>query len=374
MKIALFLGAGASKIFGKPTTVEMRDKLRKYGTLSLDEVIFQSFFSPHEHKDIEYVLQSIRDIIKFSKSLGGKYFSNHTKNTYLNFDSNNIQYSKFFEHLENVEKELEREIYETYRWNHDFDNELLSVYDEIFNFLKIHSESITVFTTNYDRSVEEYCNLRSSFNQLIDGFSRDPPYSEFSVWDGNYDIKTPESITPIRLFKLHGSLNWKDHKTHGIIKTSETKIDDPNIIRHIAIMPTRTPKDEEETSPYADLLNIFSNRMEQHDACIVIGFSFRDYQINRVFQEFMSKRKPLICISPTAMEDMCENLVRFPIPQDYDKSKVSSQVPRPGGHVWAIPHLLSIENISHDLSIALSHINAILEENKKTLERKHDQN
>ena len=222
-----------------------------------------------------------------------------------------------------------------------------------------------IFTPNYDRAIEEFCNSRNEYH-LIDGFSRDPPHSELSIWDGNYDIDSPKGIIPMKLFKLHGSLNWKEHTKHGMEKIhSESLTDDPNLIRHLAIMPTRTPKDEEESSPFSDLFSMFSYYMEKHDACIVIGFSFRDQKINEIFQQFIVKRKPLIVISPSSMENVCENFLKFEIPGDFDKNRASFMAPHPGGHIWCIPDKLSIENIQHNLNLSLTHIKAILDENKK---------
>jgi len=46
-------------------------------------------------------------------------------------------------------------------------------------------------------------------------------------------------------------------------------------------------------------------------ACLVIGFSFRDPYINRIFLDFLraNPKRKLIVVSPTASENVKENLV-----------------------------------------------------------------
>ena len=79
MKFGLFLGAGASVPFDKPTTSELKERLQGE-TSSLNEEILQSFLSNPEYSDIEYVFQAIRDIKKFGKSKGGEYFFTEGRN------------------------------------------------------------------------------------------------------------------------------------------------------------------------------------------------------------------------------------------------------------------------------------------------------
>ncbi len=364
MKVVLFLGAGASVPFGKPTTAQMKDNLRKYTPNNIHEEMLESFLSPAKYPDIEYVLQSVRDIKKFAKSLGGEYFFEHGKNGHFSFKHGGFSFNEFIERINDIEKSLELAIYENYRWNHDHDSTATGIYDIIFNRLRNHTDSINIFTTNYDRVIEEYCNSKHDY-QCVDGFARSPPHSERNLWNGNFNVKPDGNITPVKLCKLHGSLNWKEHVKYGMVKTNEESLSlDPNYTKNLVILPTRSPKDEEDQAPFSDLLTMFENFMDKANACIVIGFSFRDLQINKIFKKFVMSKKPLIVISPTAMENICKNLLEIKIPKDYDNSKVSSLAPNTE-NIWCLPNELGTKNVTHTIDLAFTHITDVLEKQFK---------
>lgn len=364
MRLALFLGAGASVPFGKPTTAQMKDKLRKYTPNNLSDEMLESFLSPYKYPDIEYVLQSVRDIKKFAKSLGGEYFLEHGKNGIFSFKHGTLPFDTFIAKIQEIEKTLELAIYENYRWNHDHDSTASGIYNTIFNRLQNHADSINIFTTNYDRVIEEYCNSKRDY-QCVDGFTRMPPHSELNMWNGNFNVEPNDGVVPVRLYKLHGSLNWKEHVKYGIVKTNEESLStDLNYTKNLVILPTRSPKDEEDQTPFVDLLTTFEEFMENVHACIVIGFSFRDLQINEIFKKFVMSKKPLIVISPSSMENVCKNLLQIEIPQNYDKNKASSLAPSEG-NIWCLPDELGTGNINYTMDLAFTHITDVLEKQFK---------
>jgi len=364
MRLALFLGAGASVPFGKPTTAQMKDKLRKYAPNNLLDEMLDSFLAPYKYPDIEYVLQSVRDVKKFAKSLGGEYFFEHGKNGIFSFKHGTLPFDTFISKIDEIEKSLELAIYENYRWNHDHDSTASGIYDVIFNRLQNHTNSISVFTTNYDRVIEEYCNTKHNY-QCVDGFTRSPPHSELNVWNGKFDVEPNGNVIPVKLYKLHGSLNWKEHVKYGIVKTNEESLSaDPNYARNLVILPTRSPKDEEDQTPFIDLIGMFESFMDKADACIVVGFSFRDLQINKIFKKFVATKKPLIVISPSSMENVCKNLLEVQIPQNFEQSKASSLAPSEG-NIWCLPDGLGVSNITPTIDLAFTHITDVLEKQFK---------
>jgi hypothetical protein len=220
---------------------------------------------------------------------------------------------------------LEKAVYDNYRWDHKYDDELLEIYNQVFEFLKSHRSDIRIFTTNYDRVIEQFCIQTRERHRLIDGFDRVSSDSEISEWSGNFaDPKDKDSRTIVRLYKLHGSLNWKSHKRFDLIKTNEEgRSTDINYPRNLVIMPTLSPKDEEETKPFNELRNHFENFMEEADLCIVIGFSFRD-NLNDIFKDFVRRGKTLFSISPTAISDFRINVLNekppYQVLQEWEKS------------------------------------------------------
>ena len=85
-----------------------------------------------------------------------------------------------------------------------------------------NQDPIDVFTTNYDSIIEGYCrdNGGKRYN-VIDGFEYDPSVS-FKKWNESVFDKEriPDSIY---LFKLHGSLNWKQHRQFGVVKLEDVE-------------------------------------------------------------------------------------------------------------------------------------------------------
>jgi len=305
----LFLGAGASVPYGKPTTKELKEKLTNYSPSDLIDEIFQSFITHPKFLDIEYVLQSVREIVNFSKNKGGLYFFEHGKNGIFNYKHGHVPFDTFAKNVETVERVLENSIFEYYRWERDSNKSLLKIFDEVFYLLNEFSEEIHVFTTNYDKAVEQYCNLRHKKFVCIDGFERNPPHHEFAKWNGNFSPILAKQLTNIFLYKLHGSLNWKEHIDEGIVRTNEeSKPDDHNFLKNVVIYPTLSPKIEEETEPHRTIINRFRSRMDESEVCIVIGYSFRD-SLNVVFEKFVKNGKLLIIISPSAVDDFCKNML-----------------------------------------------------------------
>lgn len=310
MKISLFLGAGASVPFGKPTTAQLKEKLINYNPQDLNEEILQSFLTNYKYTDIEFVLQAIRDIRIFSQSKGGMYFFEKGKNGVLRYTTAEMPFESFIKHIKEIEIMLENTIFDNYRWEQTSNKHLFSIYDEVFQFLKKYSEQICIFTTNYDRAIEQYCELRKDAYRCIDGFGRNPPDSEFAEWWGTFnDSITNDSRTNIFLYKLHGSLNWKEHVNGMLVRTNEEgKPNDSNYVKNILIYPTLSPKDEEETEPYGSIIERFREYMKITDVCIVIGYSFRDH-LNNTFENFIKTGKTLVVISPTAIKDFHINLM-----------------------------------------------------------------
>ena len=187
MKIALFLGAGASVSLDKPTTKQLKERLTNDSPSNIQEEIFQSFIDHPKFEDIEYILQSIRAIIHFNKSQGGMYFFEHGKNGIFRYNHGTIPFDTFVKNIEEVNITLEDKIFENYRWNRNSNNALLEIYGEIFEFLKINDGGVRVFSTNYDKAIEQFCHLKNEDFICIDGFERIPSHNEFAKWTNNFN-------------------------------------------------------------------------------------------------------------------------------------------------------------------------------------------
>lgn len=272
MKIALFLGAGASVPYGKPTTPQLREKLIKKHGHSTNDSFLQSFLDCNEFEDIEHLLQSIKDLTELFNEYGGKYLIWYGNRGQLTFNTNrgNISFGDFVKEFPKIQHIFEDEVFDNYSWNHDFDNILPKIFDPIFNLLQTHSDKIRIFTTNYDRSIEEYCSSDNNF-RCIDGFKLATDSQRYLWNDGNYSyFDTDTSKINVYLYKIHGSLSWKRHKKYGIERTtSEAKPTDSNYIEDFLIYPTVSPKDGYEIEPYVTIRKQFDNFMKEAEICIV---------------------------------------------------------------------------------------------------------
>jgi hypothetical protein len=75
------------------------------------------------------------------------------------------------------------------------------------------------------------------------------------------------------------------------------------------VYPTLSPKDGTEIEPYKTIREEFKRFMETADACIIIGFSFRDSHLNMIFSDFLKRGKRIIAVSPSADENIYTNLL-----------------------------------------------------------------
>ena len=311
MKVALFLGAGASAVFGKPTTVELKDRLlKKYLSNSLHDQVLRALLSVEKFQDIEYVLSAIEDLFEFSKTLGHEFFLDMIKrygsHQMIGFSGTGYTYSSIMDELKRVRDTIQEEVFTNYTWKHENleDANLIAVHDLIFSIYDNPSDEIHVFTTNYDQVIETYCAKKRNL-LCIDGFQHDLVSGKTKWAKGDYGYHgIRNEIRNVHLYKLHGSLDWKKHIIDGFIKTGEEAISpDPKITESILIYPTLSPKNGKNNEPYRTILGKFDEYMQKADACIVIGFSFRDEHVQKIFEKFYNRGKKILVVSPTAISN-----------------------------------------------------------------------
>lgn len=189
------------------------------------------------------------------------------------------------------------------------------LYDQLFGALRKHSKELHVFTSNYDRAIEEYCSKEERKCRCIYGFYFDQ-FSKRRRWDGKFLYPIEEGFTNVYLCKLHGSLTWKKHKACGIVETGEERrSSDANYLKNLLVYPTLSPKDGQEIEPYSTMREEFKSFMVVSDVCVVIGFSFRDEHLNAIFSDFYKRGKSIIVVSPSADKNVFGNLLRKEIPE-----------------------------------------------------------
>lgn len=134
---------------------------------------------------------------------------------------------------------------------------------------------IELFTTNYDLLIEEA--LETSGVPYFDGF--------VGSYQPTFDLEAVEEDSLpgrwVRLWKLHGSVNWQLRNDNQVVRTSGPAEGGGTMIypSHLKYMQSRR-------LPYLALLDRLRNFLRQPSAILVTaGFGFRDEHINEVIQQ-----------------------------------------------------------------------------------------
>jgi hypothetical protein len=315
LMISFFLGAGASNPFGFPMTHEFKEIISKEltnrfasdGNLTSEEKIILTTLKHQTYEDIEYVFEfwkrinQLKDDPKYSiiyEFLTSYYWSVQFKGLPDAGHDQGAELKNFLDYAEPLMLFLTKKLYNAYSSKEKNIEISRKIYTPLIEGLNVNP--IIIFTTNYDSVIEQYA--REEQYNLIDGFKYDQR-SGFMKWKSStLTPKLDVNKKYIVLHKLHGSLNWKQHKKHGIVKlegVEKMMDDDWQYSTNLLIKPTLSPKEEEGEEPYRTLISKFRQKVLENDACIVIGYSFRDKRINEIFYEFLSIKRRMIIISPS---------------------------------------------------------------------------
>jgi len=149
---------------------------------------------------------------------------------------------------------------------------------------------VSIFTLNYDECVEQA--LHDEFGSVNEGW-----VNGFSAqgWEPSLFEDTD---TKIRLFKLHGSLDWVSDEEFGICSLrwppAEGTEEIPEDYDSLIIYGTdakMTP-----TDPFFTLLGEFRDALARCCALGVVGYSFGDEHINEFILNAMESRSNLRCV------------------------------------------------------------------------------
>lgn len=302
VNVSLFLGAGASAPYGKPTTKDFKDALLQRAGRG---DVWAAILSSSLHEDIEVVFTVLEDLIALAQNDGGRFYAKH-----------NIQLKEEINIIYNAHKTLINEVYKVYAWDHEHDDTLQSTLGPLIAMLEGLNKTVNVFTTNYDRSVEMYCETTAPRIILVDGFT---PSGGKYVWTGwpnpeesAFGVENQhESISTIRLYKLHGSLAWKNNlKKTQIIKNETEELSKDKNYGDLLIYPSKSPKIS-NNEPYNSTFEAFSSTLGLSDACIVVGFSFRDADVTAKFVELLKAGKLLIVVDPNALSTIEKSMPEY---------------------------------------------------------------
>lgn len=178
----------------------------------------------------------------------------------------------------------------------------------IYNFVDARDSStlhkmINVYTTNYDNLLEK--SLEANKIPYFDGFEGRSPavfsttnYGKFFGRQSGITNRSTE-ITSVNLYKLHGSLFWKQINNNIIFENfneklldfEQTKSDGIDYIneyegKFAIINPTKEKLNSTLLNVnYYDQLRLMSNELEKQNAILItFGFSFADEHIYTIIE------------------------------------------------------------------------------------------
>ncbi len=174
------------------------------------------------------------------------------------------------------------------------------LYQKLFAFLSAIvglTGQVDLFTTNYDRAVEASYETPvddpTGFDfELVRGFTQGAR-QRAPQWDPSVYERPPGSRLVVKLYKLHGSLDWRREGD----QVREVAADE-YVGRNAVIYPVRKPVIEE---PFHTLLDLFRRRLQDSDLCVVIGNSLRDEHIRTCLTERLhADALRLVIVDPQA--------------------------------------------------------------------------
>src|SRR5699024_4756026 len=232
-----------------------------------------------ENKNIEGYLDWLNTGIRF---LEDEELSEKNKKEKLEY-SFNITKKYLYDSIVKNYDDKKNEILETKRNYREFYNALFSIRD-----IKDYPP-LNVFTTNYDLFNE--VAMEDLGIQYTNGFTgtvkRDfsPSVFQLRLVDDQNRYKDKWTIYRryVKLFKIHGSIDWKYDKSSENVIQSTIGDDD---WEDTLIYPTINKHLETQQSPYSELFRSLTiNLQKANSTLIVIGYGFPDEHINHLISQ-----------------------------------------------------------------------------------------
>jgi len=151
--------------------------------------------------------------------------------------------------------------------------------------------STSIFSLNYDLLVERA--LAKDNRPMINGFK-----------DGRWNPLLFNQSSEIRLYKLHGSLDWVDDEMHGICSLAfdrHPKAEDFEVLRP-PLLIFGTDSKLSGKDPFLTLVHAFAEQLRSTQVLVAIGYSFSDQYINDIVEQRMRDNLTLrlVLVSPCA--------------------------------------------------------------------------
>lgn len=294
-KVSFFMGAGASIPFGYPATKEFLEHLNNTPSIANQEFwestidILQTL-NKNTALDVEVLLEELEDYEKFlSELINNKHLKNQHlfgNNKYIKQYKNGrvdkpIEFSthciRQLAEIKRFKEQIYKELYDTYANEYPSEEDCEETLKALFKIFQ--SGKCDIFTTNYDTCIERlFFRDESLYSVFSDGF-------DFYQGDIVFKENFHKGNLIYRLFKLHGSVNWKrdpDDKN----KIHRVNLKDLSSLEYHPIVYPGTKEVNEY--PFDVLYKAFEAELKKSLYCVIIGFSFSDIQINQILLDTLN--------------------------------------------------------------------------------------
>lgn len=294
--VGFFFGAGSSCAFGLPTIFQLTEKVKK--SLNSAQVVdYESVedaiksLTAKNSVTVEDVLNHLREVRSLTKDRADYNFNGLTGENAADLDRA-ICVTIFNIIKSETDSTDVADLRRFFAW-YDATNR---------GFVK------EIYTTNYDMLFE--MAMEANRTPYFDGFtgSYEPFFSPESI--EKFMGENDSTSKWIRLWKIHGSLNWMKKpatalSAEHIIRIG--KIDDPK--DELMIYPSREKYSLSRKEPYIAYFDRFKRYLSRGELVfIIVGYSFGDEHINEVMFNSLRNNNRLyiavLCYSDAQVENM----------------------------------------------------------------------
>lgn len=170
---------------------------------------------------------------------------------------------------------------------------------------------VKIFTLNYDTLFEQAAAIDKY--TVIDGFTFSSPrvfngkYFDYDIIETRHSRQDKkDNIIPklFYLFKMHGSLNWRNCK--GEIEQFAGSI---NVQDRVMIFPQESKYEHSYEQPYFEMMARFQQALRTENTLVItIGFSFLDKHISSVIIESLKQNSSLSLVACTFPEVVSDSV------------------------------------------------------------------
>lgn len=279
--IGFFFGAGTSCAFGLPNimtlTVESKGRLTSHQQILFDKI--ETSVKDLERKatvSIEDILNYVRQIRDITQGRKDYNFGGITGEQAAELDKDICK--AVFDVIK--EKEVAADVSDIRRFMAWYDSANRGFVKEIY-------------TTNYDMLLE--MAMEANYTPYFDGFtgSYEPFFSPESI--ECFPAENDSTNKWLRLWKIHGSLNWMKKEESAI--SSERivrigKIDAP--INELMIYPSKEKYNLSRKEPFVAYFDRMKKYLQRGELVFICsGYSFSDQHINDIIFNAMRQNKRL---------------------------------------------------------------------------------